>query len=72
MSENFYPHLRAAILEAVENQITNENPPETRQEKFCAGYDQQSEVTANINKLQFAAIDIIFEVSFQLFSQNKY
>lgn len=30
MSEDFNPHLRAAILEAVENQITNDNPPETR------------------------------------------
>jgi ribosomal protein L11 methylase PrmA len=31
MSADFNPHLRAAILEAVENQITNNNPPETRQ-----------------------------------------
>jgi Domain of unknown function (DUF1841) len=31
MSEEFNPHLRAAILEAVENQVTNNNPPETRQ-----------------------------------------
>jgi hypothetical protein len=31
MSENFNPHLRAAILEVVDNQITNDNPPETRQ-----------------------------------------
>ncbi len=31
MSEDFNPHLRAAILEVVENQITNDNPPETRQ-----------------------------------------
>ena len=30
MSEDFNPHLRAAILEAVENQIANDNPPETR------------------------------------------
>jgi Domain of unknown function (DUF1841) len=31
MSETFNPHLRAAILEAVDNQITDDNPPETRQ-----------------------------------------
>jgi Domain of unknown function (DUF1841) len=31
MSDDFNPHLRAAILEAVQNQITNNNPPETRQ-----------------------------------------
>jgi hypothetical protein len=30
MSEDFNPHLRAAILKAVENQITNDNPPVTR------------------------------------------
>ncbi len=31
MSKVYNPHLRAAILEVVENQITNDNPPETRQ-----------------------------------------
>ena len=31
MSEDLNQHLRAALLEAVENQLTNSNPPETRQ-----------------------------------------
>lgn len=31
MSNDFNPHLRAAILEVGENQISNDNPPETRQ-----------------------------------------
>jgi len=31
MSKDYNPHLRAAILEVVENQITNDSPPETRQ-----------------------------------------
>jgi hypothetical protein len=31
MSASFNPHLRAAILEAVDSQIGNNNPPETRQ-----------------------------------------
>jgi len=31
MRKKYNPHLRAAILEVVDNQITNDNPPETRQ-----------------------------------------
>jgi len=31
MSKNFNPHLRAAILEVVENQLAGNTPPETRQ-----------------------------------------
>jgi len=30
MSENFNPYLHSAILEVVENQLTGNNPPETR------------------------------------------
>jgi len=31
METDFNPHLQAAILEAVENQIANNTPPETHQ-----------------------------------------
>lgn len=30
MSENFNPHLHAAVLEVVENQLAGNNPQETR------------------------------------------
>jgi hypothetical protein len=30
MPKNFNPHLQAAILEAVENQLADNDPPETR------------------------------------------
>lgn len=30
MSENFNPHLQAAVLEVVENQLAGNNPPETK------------------------------------------
>lgn len=30
MSENFNPYLHSAILEVVENQLTGNDPPETR------------------------------------------
>lgn len=30
MSKNYNPHLQAAMLEAVENQLAGNNPPETR------------------------------------------
>ncbi len=40
----FNPHLKAAILEVVENQIRNGNPPETRQtleRLLAAGYSRK-------------------------------
>ena len=30
MPKNFNPHLQAAVLEAVENQLEGNNPPETK------------------------------------------
>jgi len=30
MSEDFNPHLHAAVLEVVENQLAGNNPPETK------------------------------------------
>jgi hypothetical protein len=43
----FNPHLRAAILEVVENQIRNSNPPETRQtleRLLAAGYSRKQAI----------------------------
>ena len=43
----FNPHLKAAILEVVENQIREDNPPETRQSLerlLAAGYSRQQAI----------------------------
>lgn len=43
----FNPHLKAAILEVVENQIRNSNPPETRQtleRLLAAGYSRKQAI----------------------------
>jgi len=43
----FNTHLKAAILEVVENQIRNSNPPETRQtleRLLAAGYSRQQAI----------------------------
>lgn len=43
----YNPHLKAAILEVVENQIREDNPPETRQtleRLLAAGYSRQQAV----------------------------
>lgn len=43
----FNPHLKAVILEVVENQIRNDNPPETRQaleRLLVAGYSRKQAV----------------------------
>jgi hypothetical protein len=43
----FNPHLKAAILEVVENQIHDNDPPETRQtfeRLLAAGYSRQQAV----------------------------
>jgi hypothetical protein len=43
----FNPHLKATILEVVENQIRNSNPPETRQtleRLLAAGYSRKQAV----------------------------
>ncbi len=43
----YNPHLKAAILEVVENQIRDDNPPETRQtleRLLAAGYSRQQAI----------------------------
>ncbi len=43
----YNPHLKAAILEVVENQIRDDNPPETRQtleRLLAAGYSPQQAI----------------------------
>jgi hypothetical protein len=43
----FNPHLKAAILEVVENQIRDDNPPETRhtlERLLAAGYSRKQAV----------------------------
>ena len=43
----FNPHLKAAILEVVENQIRNSNPPETRrtlERLLAAGYSRKQAI----------------------------
>ncbi len=43
----FNPHLKAAILEVVENQIRNSDPPETRQtleRLLAAGYSRKQAI----------------------------
>ena len=44
---SFNPHLKAAILEVVENQIRNSDPPETRQalaRLLAAGYSRKQAI----------------------------
>ncbi len=43
----YNPHLKAAILEVVENQIREDNPPETRQtleRLLAAGYSREQAI----------------------------
>jgi hypothetical protein len=61
MSADFNPHLRAAILEAVENQITNNNPPETRQTYERLLREGRSEHDAKVLIASVVAVEI-FEV----------
>ncbi len=61
MSTDFNPHLRAAILEAVENQITNDNPPETRQTYERLLREGRSEHDAKVLIANVVAVEI-FEV----------
>jgi len=61
MSEDFNPHLRAALLEAIENQLTNNNPPETRQTYERLLHDGKSEHDAKMLIASVVAVEI-FEV----------
>lgn len=61
MSKDFNPHLRAALLEAVENQLTNNNPPETRQAYERLLREGKSEHDAKVLIASVVAVEI-FEV----------
>jgi Domain of unknown function (DUF1841) len=61
MSTDLNPHLRAAILEAVETQITNNNPPGTRQTYVRLLREGRSEHDAKVLIANVVAVEI-FEV----------
>jgi len=61
MSADFNPHLRAALLEAVENQLKNNNPPETRQTFERLIREGISEQDAKVLIASVVAVEI-FEV----------
>ncbi len=61
MSAKFNPHLQAAILEAVENQLAGNNPPETRQTYERLLREGYSEHDAKVLLAGVVAVEI-FEV----------
>jgi hypothetical protein len=61
MSKDFNPHLRAALLEAVDNQLKNNNPPETRQTYERLQREGKSEHDAKMLIASVVAVEI-FEV----------
>lgn len=61
MSADFNSHLQAAILESVENQIANNNPPETHQAYKWLLREGRSERDEKALKASGVAVEI-FEV----------
>jgi len=61
MSADFSPHLQAAILEDVMNQIANNNPPETHQAYKWLLREGRRERDAKVLKASVVAVEI-FEV----------
>ena len=61
MGTHFNPNLREAILKAVENQLSNNNPPETRQTFNRLVNEGHSEDEAKILIANVVAVEI-FEV----------
>ena len=61
MGANFNPHLQAAIMEAVENQIANNDPPETRQTYERLQREGHSEHDAKVLIAGVVAVEM-FEV----------
>ncbi len=63
MSKNFNPHLRAALLEAVENQLASNNPPETSQTYERLLREGRSEEDAKVLIASVVAVEMFKVVS---------
>jgi len=61
MSDHFNPNLQDAILQAVENQLANDNPPETKQTYERLLREGHSENNAKLLIASVVAVEI-FEV----------